>query len=139
MGYTRETMGRIIASVRIESITDPSMAVRCDAPVDNGASFMVLPTAWKHRLGALDSVQTIDLETATQETVQGEICGPVKIQVEAFRPIYNEVLFLDMKPQDGIYEPLIGYIVLEQCQAAVDMLGHRLVPVKHMDLKQARL
>lgn len=30
----------------------------------------------------------------------------------------------------------IGYIVLEQSQAAVDMLGHRLVPIKHIDLKK---
>ncbi|MDI6781429.1 MAG: hypothetical protein QME49_04905, partial [bacterium] len=66
----------------------------------------------------------------------GEICGPVKIQIEGFRPIYTEVLFIDMKPENGIYEPLIGYIVLEQCQAGVDMLGHRLVHIKRMDLKK---
>ena len=59
----------------------------------------------------------------------------VKIQVEGFRHIYNEVIFVDMNPDDGIYEPLIGYIVLEQCQAAVDMLGHRLMHAKRMDLK----
>jgi hypothetical protein len=29
----------------------------------------------------------------------------------------------------------IGYVILEQSQAAVDMLGHRLIPVKRMDLK----
>ena len=40
-----------------------------------------------------------------------------------------------MEPSDGIYEPLVGYIVLEQSQAAVDMLGHRLVHVKKVDLK----
>jgi len=34
-----------------------------------------------------------------------------------------------------LYEPLAGYIALEQSMAAVDMVGHRLVPVKHMDLK----
>jgi hypothetical protein len=45
------------------------------------------------------------------------------------------VLFIDLNPEDGIYEPLLGYIVLEQSQAGVDMLGHRLVPIKHMDLK----
>lgn len=43
--------------------------------------------------------------------------------------------FVEMNPADGEYEPLIGYIVLEQSQAAVDMLGHRLVPIKHTDLK----
>ena len=40
-----------------------------------------------------------------------------------------------MKPENGIYEPLIGYIILEQSQAAVDMLGHRLIQVKKADLK----
>jgi hypothetical protein len=40
-----------------------------------------------------------------------------------------------MQPDNGEYEPLIGYVILEQSQAAVDMLGHRLVPVKRMDLK----
>jgi hypothetical protein len=40
-----------------------------------------------------------------------------------------------MKPEDGQYEPLLGYIVLEQSQAAVDMLGHRLIHVTRLDLK----
>ena len=59
---------------------------------------------------------------ATQAAVEGTICGPVRIQIEGFRPIYNEVLFLDMEPANGDYEPLIGYVILEQSQAAVDML-----------------
>jgi hypothetical protein len=97
---------------------------------------MVLPSAWRDRLGELDEITTVPLETATQETVEGKICGPVRIQIEGFRSIYNEVLFIDMKPENGEYEPLIGYVILEQSQAAVDMLGHRLIPVKRMDLKK---
>jgi predicted aspartyl protease len=128
-------MGRIIASVKIENITDASKSLRCDALVDTGASFMVLPSAWKERLGALEAIREVELETATQETITGEVCGPVRVQIEGFPPIFGEVLFVEMNPADGIYEPLIGYIVLEQSQAGVDMLGHRLVPVKHMDLK----
>ena len=86
-------------------------------------------------MGELEEIARIQLETATQQTVEGTICGPVRIQIEGFRWIYNEVLFVDMEPANGQYEPLIGYVILEQCQAAVDMLGHRLVPVKRMDLK----
>ncbi len=127
--------GRIVSSVRVDNIADASKSIRFDALVDTGASFMVLPNAWRDRLGELEVLDTIDLETATQEIVKGDVCGPVKIQIEGFRPIFNEVLFVEMKPEDGIYEPLIGYIVLEQSQAGVDMLGHRLVPIKHMDLK----
>lgn len=96
---------------------------------------MVLPSAWKDRLGELGSNTEVEVETATQERFTAEVCGPVRIQIEGFRPIYNEVAFVEMKPSDGEYEPLIGYIVLGQSQAAVDMLGHRLVQVKHMDLK----
>ena len=128
-------MGRIVSSVTITNITDPSINLRCDALVDTDASFMVLPNAWKDQLGDLETIETISLETATQDTIEGEIRGPVRIQLEGFRPIFNEVLFVEMNPEDGIYEPLIGYIVLEQSQAGVDMLGHRLIPVKNMDLK----
>ena len=128
-------MGRIIASVRIENAADVSKGLRCDALVDTGASHMVLPTAWKERLGSLESTRTIEMETVTQETINGEVCGPVRIQIEGFPTIFSEVSFVEMKPDDGEYEPLIGYIVLEQSQAGVDILGHRLVPIKHMDLK----
>ena len=54
----------------------------------------------------------------------------MKIKIEGFRSIYNEVLFLEMEPDEGEYEPLLGYITLEQCGAAVDITGHRLLPVK---------
>jgi len=40
-----------------------------------------------------------------------------------------------MEPLEGGYEPLLGYLILEQSQVAVDMVGHRLVPVKYIDLK----
>ena len=94
-------MGRIIASVTIANLGDPAAHLRCDALVDTGASHMVLPAAWRDRLGDLEQVATVALETATQDTVQGTICGPVRIEIEGFRPIFNEVLFLDMNPANG--------------------------------------
>ena len=128
-------MGRIVTTVRIANLQEADKRITCDALVDTGASYMVLPSAWRERLGELEEIAIVALETATQETVEGKICGPVRIQIEGFRPIYNEVLFVDMHPENGEYEPLIGYVILEQSQAAVDMLGHRLIPVKRMDLK----
>ena len=130
-----KNMGRIVASVRIDNASDLSKGLRCDALVDTGASFMVLPMAWRDRLGNLETMTEVEMETATQETIKGVVCGPVRIQIEGFRPIHTEVSFVDMKPQDGEYEPRIGYLVLEQSQAGVDILGHRLVKIKHMDLK----
>jgi predicted aspartyl protease len=128
-------MGRIVTAVRVENPMDPTKHIVCDALVDTGASNLVLPGAWKDRLGALASTQEVEMETATQDTVKAEICGPVRIHIEGFRAIHGEVLFIDMHPENGTYEPLLGYIPLEQSQAAVDRLGHRLIPVKHLDLK----
>jgi hypothetical protein len=45
------------------------------------------------------------------------------------------VTFVASAPEDGAYEPLLGYILLEQSRAAVDLVGHRLLPVKAFDLK----
>jgi predicted aspartyl protease len=128
-------VGRIVASVTIENAADLSQVLRCEALVDTGASHLVLPSAWKERLGKFDGGAKIEVETATQETVTAEVCGPVRIQIEGFRAIYNEVAFVDMKPNRGEYEPLIGYIVLEQSLAGVDRISHRLVHLKHFDLK----
>jgi len=79
-------MGRIVALVKIENLTDQDAKIRCDALVDTGVSYMVLPSAWRDRLGELDEITTVPLKTATQETVEGKICGPVRIQIEGFRP-----------------------------------------------------
>lgn len=100
---------------------------------------MVLPDAWKKKLGNPNVVRVVDCETATQQLVRGDVCGPVEIRIEGFEPVCSEILFLEMEPVDGpvnsTYEPLIGYIVMEQAQAAVDMLGHQLVHVRKVDLK----
>ena len=128
-------MGRLVTSVKIENVSDANKVIRCDALVDTGASFMILPVAWKDRLGKLEQIRTVHAEMATQQVIEGKICGPVKIQMEGFDPIFSEVMFVEMQPEDGIYEPLLGYMILEQSQAAVDMVGHRLMHVKHIDLK----
>jgi predicted aspartyl protease len=137
LAIMRNWVGRIIAPVTIENVSESAKSLRCDALVDTGASHLVLPKAWMERL-ALNRMQELSVETATQQIVMGELCGPARIQIEGFRPIYNEVLFVDMQPEDGFYAPLLGYLVLEQSGAAVDILGHRLLHVKHMDLKLTR-
>ena len=61
---------------------------------------------------------------ANQEVVRGEACGPVQIQMEGFRSIFNEAIFPDS--EDGDPEPLLGYVILQQAQAAVE--GKRVPP-----------
>jgi predicted aspartyl protease len=128
-------MGRIVAQVRITNALDLSHEIQCDALVDTGAAPLVLPKAWRDRLGQLGSSQTREFEVADQRIISGEIAGPVQIQIEGFRPVYSEVVFLDMEPVEGRYEPLLGYLILEQSSVVVDVVGHRLVSVKYMDLK----
>ena len=128
-------MGRIIAVVEIANMLEPDKKLICDALVDTGASMMVLPSAWRERLGDLPEIRRLEMRTATQGTVAAVICAPARLQIEAFPPIVAEIAFVDMTPLNGDYEPLLGYIPLEQSQAAVDMLGQRLVYVKALDLK----
>jgi predicted aspartyl protease len=130
----KETMGRIVTPVTIQNTVDHSKSLRCEALVDTGAAYLTLPSAWKDKLGPLELARTVEVVTANQ-IVEGSICGPVRVEIEGFPPTFGEVLFLEMTAQDDRYEPLIGYITLEQSQAAVDMVGHRLVHVKWVDLK----
>jgi hypothetical protein len=104
--------------------------------VDTDVTGLILPLEWKKRLGEFLSSEEVKLLLANNETLKGEACGPVGVQIEGFRKIYNEVIFMEMeKGKDGEFEPLLGYVILEQSQIAVDMVGHRLVPVKYMDCK----
>src|SRR6185436_13356077 len=75
MSKNEMNVGRIVASVTIENAADVSNVLRCEALVDTGASLMVLPSAWKERLGHLEASSQIEVGTATQETVTAEVCG----------------------------------------------------------------
>ena len=132
-------MGRIIVQATIENGIDSTFRIQSDALVDTGAAYLTLPNAWRDRLGKLTLLDTVSVETATQAVVNGDICGPVLLRIGDFRPVLTEVLFIEMEPSDGHYEPLIGYIPLEQAQAEVDMVGHRLVKFSRVDLKHTRL
>ena len=135
VGSKEALVGRIVTSVVVDNALDPGKRIRFDALVDTGTSGLVLPSAWKDRLGSLAPARRVQMETADQRVIEDEVAGPVGIQIEGFDRVFNEVTFVQMRPEDGQFEPLVGYIVLEQSGAAVDMVGHRLVPVKHFDLK----
>jgi hypothetical protein len=129
-------MGRIVTQVRLANFADPSKTLAISALVDTGSAYITLPSAWRESLGEVEQLGQVELELADQTLTKGTVCGPVRVRIGEFRPIAAEVLFLDMEPdEDGEYEPLVGYIALEQAGAAVDMLGHRLVHVKRVDLK----
>ena len=128
-------MGRIITRVTVENSVDPTKRIEMDALVDTGAYILMLPSAWHDRLRPFRTSREVEIHLANEQTVRGLICGPVLVQIAGFGQIASEVLFLEMAPDNGEYEPLIGYITLEQSQAAVDMVGHRLTRVRHIDVK----
>jgi hypothetical protein len=128
-------VGQIFTNLTVTNPLDPSKQVACRALVDTGSAGLVLPMAWKDRLGELFDVQPISFEVADQRVVSGEVAAPVLIQLEGFRRIGGEVFFMDMRPDDATYEPLLGYVVLEQSLAVVDMIDHRLTRGRHYDLK----
>jgi predicted aspartyl protease len=130
-------MGEVIVPVTVANVIDPANEITFDAMVDTGAFGLVLPVAWRDRLGALTDVATVELETADQRIVSAQVCGPVRIQLAGFRTIVGEAVFVEMEPGKKGYEPLVGYTVLEIAGAIVDMVSHRLVARKYYDLKRA--
>lgn len=129
-------MGRIVAQVRLENIFHPEKQMELSAMVDTGAAYLTLPRAWRDQLGELPFSEEVELATATGATVKGEMCGPTRLTIDGFRSVNLDVLFIDMEPdKDSYYEPLLGYLPLEHAGVAIDMLGHRLIPVKYFDLK----
>ena len=116
---------------------DPTKELRFDGVVDTGAFGLMLPRAWKERLGPLPNAAPVEVETADQRVVAAEVCGPVRIHIDGFRAIDGEVVFMDMEPRRGGYEPLVGYTVLELPGAVIDMVTHRLVARRTFDAKRA--
>ena len=135
MGHV-SSLGRIVTSVTVQNVA-ATRTVRIDALVDTGAGYLTLPLAWKERFRAFALEEEVALQTATQQVVSGTVCGPALIPIEGFRAIHGEVLFVEMEPEEGEYEPSLGYIPLEQCGAAVDLIGHRLLPARYIDAKAA--
>jgi hypothetical protein len=128
-------MGRITTNITIANVIAPNDSIQCKALVDTRTAFLSLPSARKSRLGKLDSLGNVKVELGNQTITDAEVWGPVKLQIDGCRTIHTEVLFIDMEPQDGQFQPFLDYIPMEQSQLSVDMASERLVPVPYVDLK----
>ena len=130
-------MGRIMVPITVTNVFEPTKQVRCEALVDTGAYGLVLPLAWRDRLGPLPYARSVDLETADARTVVGLVFGPVTIHLDGFDTISGEVTFLEMGDGETRSEALVGHTVLQLARAAVDLVHDRLVRLRHLDLKIA--
>jgi predicted aspartyl protease len=134
---TEGRMGEIYVDLTIENGRESGGSVSCRAMVDTGAFGLILPSVWKAQLGDMPELSLVDLEMADQRVVTAEIRGPVVVQLEGFRRVGSEVIFVDMEPRaDGSYEPLVGYTVLELANVVIDMRRHCLVAKKYHKLKR---
>ncbi len=131
-------MGKITTSVQVRNALNEDMRLECEALVDTGANYLVLPSAWREKLGPLELRDTVELEAADQSKIIGEIRGPVTIQMPGFMRVSMDLLFIDMQPRHGQYEPLIGHFVLQQSGAIIDMVEHRLLKRGYFDLKNLK-
>ncbi len=119
-------MGRIVVRTRVTNVFDEDKSIECGMFVDTGAGALILPAAWKERLGRFKRSEAVELLMDNREVVRGEACSPVEVKMEGFRSVSNEVIFVDMKPEENAeYEPLLGYVILEQAQAAVTARDRR--------------
>ena len=128
-------MGRIISPVSVQNPFKPDMMLVVNALVDAGASNMFLPDSLRHKLGEIEELEPAFCTFADGSKTLAKRFGPVKIQIEGFPKIYNEVIFLPPDPNGNDIEPIVGYIVLEQSRVGVDMVGHRLIKIDSFDLK----
>jgi len=86
-------MRRIIVPVTIRNTLDPIHEICFEASVDTSARWLTLPTAWRSHLGELPTIRTQQSLAPNQRLVLLDVCGPVTIQIEGFRPIVTEVIF----------------------------------------------
>lgn len=128
-------MGRIEVALEVQNGLDPTKRIACTAVVDTGAYCLTLPMAWRERLGEFPHVEDVDLELADQRVVRGKLCSPVRLEVPGLGVGYGMVLLTEMAGPDGRYEPLLGYLALEELRVAVDLVQHRLVKLPYVDLK----
>jgi hypothetical protein len=131
-------MGRIVSHITITNPVHTECAVSLNGLVDTGASALFLPDSYQPRLGEMEELEPSFCTFADGSRKLTRRYGPVKIQLDGFPTIYNEVMFLPPDAEGKDVEPLIGYIVLEQSRAGVDMVGHRLFKVDSYDLKGIR-
>jgi hypothetical protein len=87
-------VGRILVPLTVTNVFDATKQIRCEALVDTGAYGLVLPLAWRDRLGPLPYARSVELETADARGVTGHVCGPVTIHLDGFDTISGEVTFI---------------------------------------------
>ncbi len=65
-------MGRIIVQVKITNLFNEDKSIKCGMFVDTGAGALILPEAWKEKLGEFKRSEPVELLLANKEVIKGE-------------------------------------------------------------------
>lgn len=125
-------MGAIVSQVRLTNNFDQGQHIEFSALVDTGSTYLVMPLAWKSRLGQLEHIRSGLANLADGRTIETDIWGPLRIEIDNFPPTYTEVVFMDMGDDADRYEALLGHLPLQQANLGLDMLNHKLFSLKYI-------
>jgi len=133
----RETRtGSITALLKLTNVNDPSKSLSVQALVGTGAAYITLPAAWRERFGKLYWEEQVLAGMADGSVRKASFGGPLHAQINDLRRFSADVLFLEMEPgPEGEYQPLIGYMALQEAGVALDMPNERLIQLPYVDVK----
>lgn len=128
-------MGQVFVDIKLSHPAGGRPAFTCRALVDTGTTFLTLPESWRERFGELEITRRTTAHLADNREAHAKVGAAIRVEIEGFEPIYAEPLFLDIQPDRATGTALLGCVPLESAAAAIDPIGHRLVPLNYVFAK----
>jgi clan AA aspartic protease len=113
--------GKVVETVKITNLLDPTKSVEVEAVVDTGAMMMVLPKNIVSQLG-LERIEEVRVRYADNRVGTKEIYGGVKLELK------GRVGIFDVLAENEGSQPLIGQIILERLDLVIDPSTRKIVP-----------
>jgi len=114
-------MGKVVETVKITNLLDPTKSVEVEAVVDTGAMMMVLPKNIVSQLG-LERIEEVRVRYADNRVGTKEIYGGVKLELK------GRVGIFDVLAESEGSQPLIGQIILERLDLVIEPSTRRIMP-----------
>jgi len=114
-------MGKVIETIRMTSLLEPSRTAEVDAVIDTGATMLVLPQDLVEQLG-LRKIRDVKVSYANGQTDVKGIYGVVTVELK------GRVGNFDVLAEAQGSQPLVGQIVLEELDLVVDPRTRTLTP-----------
>jgi clan AA aspartic protease len=116
-----EPMGRVVETIKLTNVFDPSRSVEMQALVDTGATMLVVPIDIAEQMG-LQKVRDVEVQYANGEIASKTIFGIVRVDLK------GRFGNFDVLAESAGSQALIGQIVLEELDLVVDLKKRALAP-----------